>query len=110
MRVMDNANRSPSASPDPLPARPNSRSYSNRRPNRRGNLRRQFDESVPSPCLKRCALDATTAFCSGCGRSREEIRDWMTLDAEAKRAVWRRLGRAIPQPDAPAGDPSRDPS
>ncbi|MDX1738469.1 MAG: DUF1289 domain-containing protein [Alphaproteobacteria bacterium] len=31
---------------------------------------------IPSPCVGICKLDAITGFCSGCLRSRDEIKAW----------------------------------
>jgi predicted Fe-S protein YdhL (DUF1289 family) len=42
---------------------------------------------VASPCVKRCALDATGRICLGCGRTLEEIAAWPGADAEARRAI-----------------------
>ncbi|WP_047455310.1 DUF1289 domain-containing protein [Rhizobium rhizogenes] len=36
-----------------------------------------------TPCILVCSLDLNTGFCFGCGRTREEIGEWMTYsDAE----------------------------
>ncbi|MDY6963775.1 DUF1289 domain-containing protein [Pseudorhizobium marinum] len=36
-----------------------------------------------SPCVLLCAIDDTTGFCFGCGRTRDEIAGWMAFsDAE----------------------------
>ncbi|KAA5606723.1 DUF1289 domain-containing protein [Roseospira marina] len=51
-------------------------------------------ESVPSPCVSVCRLDADTRLCTGCGRHIDEIRDWSRMTDDAKRAVWRRLQAA----------------
>ncbi|WP_043650208.1 DUF1289 domain-containing protein [Chitinilyticum litopenaei] len=45
---------------------------------------------VPSPCIKRCALDAD-GVCSGCRRTIAEISQWSALSATEQRAVWQRL-------------------
>lgn len=59
-----------------------------RREERRRRLRAQiFDNSVPSPCLAICQMDENNAFCIGCQRSIDEIRDWPILSADEKRAV-----------------------
>jgi predicted Fe-S protein YdhL (DUF1289 family) len=46
-----------------------------------------MNEPIESPCVKVCAIDPTTGWCLGCGRSMAEIARWSTLDAEARRAV-----------------------
>jgi uncharacterized protein len=44
-------------------------------------------ELIESPCVKVCAIDATTGWCLGCGRSMAEIASWSTLAPERRRAV-----------------------
>ena len=59
-----------------------------RREERRRRLRAQlFDTSVPSPCLAICQMDENNAFCIGCGRNIDEIRDWPILTPDEKRGV-----------------------
>ncbi len=41
--------------------------------------------AVSSPCRKLCKLDED-GFCSGCGRSLDDIREWLNMDNEAKQA------------------------
>lgn len=53
--------------------------------------RRAIDTSVPSPCVQLCQLEKDTRTCTGCFRTADEIRDWIILDAEAKRHVWSQL-------------------
>ena len=42
---------------------------------------------IESPCVKVCAIDATTGWCLGCGRSMVEIGAWSTLAPARRRAV-----------------------
>lgn len=42
---------------------------------------------IESPCIKVCAIDATTGWCLGCGRSMAEIGAWSSLAPERRRAV-----------------------
>jgi len=44
-------------------------------------------EIIESPCVKVCAIDPTTGWCLGCGRSMAEIASWSTLAPERRRAV-----------------------
>ena len=62
----------------------------------RRNRRAQIDTSVPSPCKSLCQIDKTDGTCLGCQRTLDEIRDWMVMSAEEKRAVWARL-EALPR-------------
>lgn len=48
-------------------------------------------DHVPSPCNSVCRIDASTGWCHGCLRTLDEIADWSTLDARAKRDVWAAL-------------------
>lgn len=68
-----------------------SSSLAQRREQRRENRRRgagaarQFDTSVPSPCISVCVMEQGT--CKGCKRTIDEIRDWIIMTADEKRAV-----------------------
>ena len=44
-------------------------------------------DSVPSPCINVCVMDAASGVCIGCLRTLDEIAAWSVLDADAKRAV-----------------------
>ena len=46
-----------------------------------------MSDLIESPCVKVCAIDATTGWCLGCGRSMAEIASWSTLAPERRRAV-----------------------
>ena len=58
---------------------------------RRRARARRFDTTIPSPCISVCQLDDATGCCIGCLRSVDEIRDWMIMTAEEKRAVLDRI-------------------
>ena len=61
-------------------------------------LRAQMVEDgadVPSPCISICRMNATTALCEGCFRTRDEIADWSGADDAGKRAVWQTIGQRI---------------
>jgi predicted Fe-S protein YdhL (DUF1289 family) len=38
-----------------------------------------------------CTIDPATGWCAGCLRTIDEIAAWGSLDAVARRAVWKRL-------------------
>ncbi|MGA1808860.1 DUF1289 domain-containing protein [Sphingobium sp. WW5] len=38
-----------------------------------------MERSVRSPCIELCGFDASSGWCRGCGRSREEVRRWRNL-------------------------------
>lgn len=48
-------------------------------------------ELIESPCVKVCAIDPTTGWCLGCGRSMREIASWSLLPPEDRRAVMAEL-------------------
>jgi len=55
---------------------------------RRGRPRRFVpDNSVPSPCIAVCQIDDTSGYCLGCYRDVDEIREWLIMSGEEKRAV-----------------------
>ena len=57
-----------------------------RRPSRRKKKRPDIDHSVPSPCVKVCQF-GSTAYCDGCFRNIDEIREWMIMSREEKLLV-----------------------
>lgn len=61
-----------------------------RRQTSRGR-RAEIDTSVPSPCVSLCQISKTENICLGCNRTIDEIRDWMIMSADEKRAVHARL-------------------
>lgn len=52
-------------------------------------------EFLASPCISVCRMDAQTGWCEGCLRRLEEIAAWSTMDADARRAVWLRIGERV---------------
>ena len=76
--------------PDSL-SRPEDRPGARRRTGGRQRRRREFDTSVPSPCITVCQVDDATGCCIGCYRSIDEIREWPILSADEKRAVLARI-------------------
>ncbi len=64
---------------------------------------RAAGEPLPSPCVQICRIDARTGWCEGCWRRLEEIGGWMTMDEDARWAVWRRIAqrRATAPPTRP---------
>jgi len=70
-------------------------------------------DTVPSPCINVCRMDATTGWCEGCQRTLQEIEVWSGLSGADKRAVWQALParrqvwlrlRSDPRVDAPHPD------
>ena len=58
-------------------------SFTQRQRRRSGRPARQFDNSVPSPCISVCTLDKH-GICEGCYRHQDEIRDWMIMSRQEK--------------------------
>ena len=47
--------------------------------------------SVKSPCIGTCMVFPGTNMCSGCFRTVDEVRDWMQMTDEERRAVLAKL-------------------
>ena len=43
--------------------------------------------TIESPCILVCSIDMKTGYCFGCGRTRDEIGDWLTMTSAARRMV-----------------------
>ena len=43
--------------------------------------------TIESPCILVCSIDMKTGYCFGCGRTRDEISDWLTMTGEQRSAV-----------------------
>ena len=46
---------------------------------------------IISPCISVCRMNAATALCEGCFRTRDEIAAWGNAGDDVKRAVWARI-------------------
>lgn len=44
-------------------------------------------DTVLSPCISLCTLDASQSYCLGCGRTLHEIATWVDMSVDEKRAV-----------------------
>jgi uncharacterized protein len=44
-------------------------------------------EPIETPCIKICVVEPETGFCIGCGRTREEISDWIGMSPLDRRRV-----------------------
>lgn len=42
---------------------------------------------VESPCILVCSIDERTGYCFGCGRTRGEIGEWLTMTADERRSI-----------------------
>lgn len=43
--------------------------------------------TIESPCILVCSIDMKTGYCFGCGRTRDEIGDWLTMTSAERRAI-----------------------
>jgi len=46
-----------------------------------------MEEEVESPCVRECAIDAVSGYCSGCFRTLREISYWSTYTHAQQRAL-----------------------
>jgi prolyl-tRNA editing enzyme YbaK/EbsC (Cys-tRNA(Pro) deacylase)/predicted Fe-S protein YdhL (DUF1289 family) len=46
---------------------------------------------IVSPCISVCRMNASTAMCEGCFRTRDEIAAWGNASDDAKLATWARI-------------------
>jgi len=44
-------------------------------------------EAIKTPCIKVCAVDASTGWCLGCGRTLKEIGRWVAMGAAGRNSV-----------------------
>ncbi len=44
-------------------------------------------ESIKTPCIKVCMVDASTGWCLGCGRTLNEIASWVKIGSGARDTV-----------------------
>ncbi len=56
-----------------------------------------------SPCVRLCTLDPDSGFCVGCGRTLNEIGNWMRYSDDERRAIMALLPERLlrHQPGAP---------
>ena len=47
--------------------------------------------SIESPCILICSIDLKSGYCFGCGRTRDEIAQWMSYSADTRSAVMAEL-------------------
>lgn len=47
--------------------------------------------AIESPCILVCSIDMATGYCFGCGRTRDEIAQWIVMSPETRRTVMAEL-------------------
>ncbi|NKB75486.1 MAG: DUF1289 domain-containing protein [Gammaproteobacteria bacterium] len=83
--MSEDTNKPPSASQTRSMEGRSSRTRTGRR-GPRSSGPKQFDSSVPSPCVAVCQFNGEP-FCQGCYRNLDEIREWMIMSREQKMSV-----------------------
>lgn len=53
--------------------------------------------NITSPCIDVCDVDSTGHYCIGCGRSMDEIANWLALSDEKRRAIMLKLPERLQQ-------------
>ena len=48
---------------------------------------------VPSPCCNVCQMDPESGLCRGCGRTLQEIAEWLEMTPEQKLATLERVAQ-----------------
>jgi uncharacterized protein len=48
---------------------------------------------VPSPCRNVCQMDPESGLCRGCGRTLQEIAEWLEMTPEQKLATLERVAQ-----------------
>lgn len=43
--------------------------------------------AIESPCILVCSIDRKTGFCFGCGRTGDEIGQWLAYSPEQRREI-----------------------
>lgn len=43
--------------------------------------------AIQSPCILVCSIDMKTGYCFGCGRTRDEIAEWISMSDAQRSAV-----------------------
>ena len=55
---------------------------------------------VPSPCRNVCEMDLESGLCRGCGRTLQEIAEWLEMTPEQKIATLERVAQRTRSHDA----------
>ncbi|MEL0083829.1 MAG: DUF1289 domain-containing protein [Gammaproteobacteria bacterium] len=52
-------------------------------------------DKLPSPCVAVCELNASGTFCTGCGRTTDEIARWRTADPAQQLSIVAAAGKRL---------------
>ena len=61
---------------------------------RRGQRNKIRWEDIKSPCVKICSLE--DGVCIGCGRTQDEIREWIIMTDNQREEIMERLKTTFP--------------
>ena len=50
-----------------------------------------YDSTADTPCIAICSTSQGDEICKGCGRTFEEVQNWLAMVPAAKRNTWRRI-------------------
>ena len=50
-----------------------------------------YSTTPDTPCIAVCSTSQGDAVCKGCGRTEQEVQDWLVFTPYEKRAVWQRI-------------------
>jgi predicted Fe-S protein YdhL (DUF1289 family) len=65
---------------------------------------------MQTPCIHVCSLDPATGFCIGCGRTLQEIGNWMSYSDSERQQIIAMLPTRMPvQPAALVGETTAAP-
>ncbi|APO75071.1 hypothetical protein AM571_CH02262 [Rhizobium etli 8C-3] len=56
---------------------------------------------MQTPCIHVCSIDPATGFCTGCGRTLQEIGNWMSFSDEERQRITTVLAARLCEPAAP---------
>ena len=62
---------------------------------RRGQRNRIQWDDIKSPCVKICKLE--NGVCKGCGRTQDEIREWVIMTDSQREVIMERLKTDFPK-------------
>jgi predicted Fe-S protein YdhL (DUF1289 family) len=51
--------------------------------------------AVETPCIQVCTIDSASRLCVGCGRTLDEIAQWLSLSAAERRRIMDELPQRI---------------
>ncbi len=53
--------------------------------------------TIESPCILVCSIDRKTGYCFGCGRTGDEIANWLSFSAAERQSVMEMLAGRLAQ-------------